>query len=697
MRATDLFKQYRKSINPPYNRRDTLIILVTIFVLFSIPLTVVLVGQGLRLKSKAAVPPGTRVPWQGGDWYLHGFNMPWYNWGCDFGCGTGSGVSSTSVNNDIDSRFVQAKDSGMHVARWWVFPGDPWQITKDASGAPTGLNSAIYQDFDSALELAEKHDMYYVFTLFSAPSHIPSSWINNSTQRAQLASVLGQLFSRYRNNPRVLTWQIFNEPEWDMWNNTVDRAGTQALVREVAASVHANSNAYVSVGSAHLDGLPFWVGQGLDYYTAHWYDYMSSGNWCARCTDYNTVKARYNLDAPLVIGEFYAGSDANPLQRFTDWYNKGYAGGFAWSLFYDHTGDRLQIDLAAAKTFAQGKSDIGPRTAAPPGDAELPQLTITSPTNGTTVSGTVNISTTATDNVGVTRVEFYLDNSGAALCTDTTAPYTCSWDSRSVTNGNHTVATKAYDAANNQASQTVSVNVNNPIPDTEKPSVSIQSPPQNQTVSNTVSVIATASDNIGVTKVEFYVDGALKSTDTSLDPYSFSWDTKSVSNGSHTLQAKAHDAVPNIGESTIITVFVSNDVGTPTPPSVDIKANGSNGPVTIIYNTSATLSWSSSGASSCAASGGWSGSKAANGSAVISRIKSNKTFSLTCSGSGGSDSDSVAVRVGRKGDINIDGKVNIFDLSILLSKWATTDSASNLNDEEKVDIFDLSILLSNWG
>ena len=49
------------------------------------------------------------------------------------------------------------------------------------------------------------------------------------------------------------------------------------------------------------------------------------------------------------------------------------------------------------------------------------------------------------------------------------------------------------------------------------------------------------------------------------------------------------------------------------------------------------------------------------------------------------------------GDINHDGKVDVFDLSLLLSKWNTADLASDLNASGKVDVFDLSLLLSHWG
>jgi len=93
--------------------------------------------------------------------------------------------------------------------------------------------------------------------------------------------------------------------------------------------------------------------------------------------------------------------------------------------------------------------------------------------------------------------------------------------------------------------------------DTTPPTVSITAPLNGATVSGTVSVTATASDNVGVTKVEFYLDGALQSTDTT-SPYSWSWDTTSATNASHTLTAKAYDAALNVGTSTAVSVTVNN-------------------------------------------------------------------------------------------------------------------------------------------
>jgi hypothetical protein len=96
--------------------------------------------------------------------------------------------------------------------------------------------------------------------------------------------------------------------------------------------------------------------------------------------------------------------------------------------------------------------------------------------------------------------------------------------------------------------------------DTTPPTTSITSPANGATVSGTVTVSANASDDVGVSRVELYVDGTLHSTDTS-SPYSFSWSTTAVANGSHSLQTRAFDAAGNSGASGVVSVTVSNATG----------------------------------------------------------------------------------------------------------------------------------------
>ncbi|MCX6764460.1 MAG: hypothetical protein NTU58_02010 [Candidatus Nealsonbacteria bacterium] len=84
----------------------------------------------------------------------------------------------------------------------------------------------------------------------------------------------------------------------------------------------------------------------------------------------------------------------------------------------------------------------------------------------------------------------------------------------------------------------------------------------------------------------------------------------------------------------------------PSAPTVDIKANNSDGPVTIAYNTSANLSWTSGNANSCTASGDWSGSKSTSGSESTGNLTSSKYYTITCSNSGGTAvSNSVWINI----------------------------------------------------
>jgi tetratricopeptide (TPR) repeat protein len=88
-----------------------------------------------------------------------------------------------------------------------------------------------------------------------------------------------------------------------------------------------------------------------------------------------------------------------------------------------------------------------------------PTITITNPTNGQTVSGTITIQVDATDDNGISRVEIYIDN--VLTATLTTAPYTYQWDTTTATNGSHTLRATVNDTANQIADDQVTVNVNN--------------------------------------------------------------------------------------------------------------------------------------------------------------------------------------------------------------------------------------------
>jgi hypothetical protein len=182
-----------------------------------------------------------------------------------------------------------------------------------------------------------------------------------------------------------------------------------------------------------------------------------------------------------------------------------------------------------------------------------PTVSLRSPTTNMTLSGTVAVSADASDNVGVTKVEYYVN--GVLLATDTATPYVYSWNTSSLAAGSYTLMAKAYDAAGNVGqSPNVVVSV---VKDATAPTVSLTAPANNATVNGTVLVTASASDNVGLSWVEFYRNGVLLSV-TNLAPYSYSWNSASVTDGSYTLTAKAYDAAGNVGQSSNVVVTVSN-------------------------------------------------------------------------------------------------------------------------------------------
>ncbi len=80
-------------------------------------------------------------------------------------------------------------------------------------------------------------------------------------------------------------------------------------------------------------------------------------------------------------------------------------------------------------------------------------------------------------------------------------------------------------------------------------SLSAAPPGPTYTTAQTVTLTASASDNVGVTKVEFYDGATLVATDTST-PYLYLWSFTSANNGTHQWTAKAYDAANNVGTST---------------------------------------------------------------------------------------------------------------------------------------------------
>ncbi len=101
--------------------------------------------------------------------------------------------------------------------------------------------------------------------------------------------------------------------------------------------------------------------------------------------------------------------------------------------------------VAAPTTF--GTATVTVVGVVQPPDTTPPTVSLTAPTEGQSVSGTVTVTATASDNVAVTSVRLLLD--GAQFCAPSTTPFACAWNTTAAVNGAHTLTAVAQDAAGN--------------------------------------------------------------------------------------------------------------------------------------------------------------------------------------------------------------------------------------------------------
>jgi hypothetical protein len=315
----------------------------------------------------------------------------------------------------------------------------------------------------------------------------------------------------------------------------------------------------------------------------------------------------------------------------------------------------------------------------PPSDTTPPTVSLTAPTAGSTVSGaSVTLSATAADNVAVSGVQFKVDGNNVGS-EDTASPFSIAWDSRTATNGSHTITAVARDAAGNSTtSSSVSVTTNNATSCSTSSSSWANNSFASQNVSFTFDFDATPSaTNIdSVTGLSSAAAGAF--TDLAAAVRFNNTGTIDARNGGAYAADTALSYVAGTSYHFTLTVNVTNHTYT----VVVTPAGGS-------ATTVATNYAFRTEQASVASLANW---------ATNSTTGTQTTCGVTV----------AAVAAGPKaGDINGDNSVNITDLSLLLSSYGQSTTQCVTNNAFKCDlsspadntvnIFDLSILLSNYG
>lgn len=192
----------------------------------------------------------------------------------------------------------------------------------------------------------------------------------------------------------------------------------------------------------------------------------------------------------------------------------------------------------------------------------------------------------STDNKAVTGYNIYRNGSTTAIKVGAVTSFK---NAGLTANTSYSYQLEAFDAAGNKSAKSAAITMKTPpasttTGDTTAPTVAITAPANNASVSGTVAITATASDNVGVAKVEVRVDGALKATLTS-SPYTYSWNTSGLTGG-HTIDVRAVDAA---GNAKLVSATVTTNA-TSTPPTTTLgKPTGL--VATAISETQINLTW----------------------------------------------------------------------------------------------------------
>ena len=208
-----------------------------------------------------------------------------------------------------------------------------------------------------------------------------------------------------------------------------------------------------------------------------------------------------------------------------------------------------RVDAAAA--VAKARTTTTTTIAA---DTQVPTVGFGAPTASSTVSGLAAVNVSASDNVGVSHVELYVNST--LLASDTASPYGFSWDSTKVANGMVTFETRAYDAAGNIGRSSMTVNVANAAPtaDTTAPVGRFNSPGNGIKVAiGNVSVDTSSTDNAGIAglSLSLSINGRTVASSTGTGVLRYTWNTRKLATGNYTLVLSSRDASGNASNTSV--------------------------------------------------------------------------------------------------------------------------------------------------
>ncbi len=346
----------------------------------------------------------------------------------------------------------------------------------------------------------------------------------------------------YVTVPDAASLQLTTGMTLEAWVNPSQLGSTWRTAIFKQASSSAMSYAlYANNGSSRPTGQVSIAGEQSATGTA----VLALNQWTHLATTYDGAALRLFVNGVQVASKAQTGaigSSTGPLRI---------GGNAIWPEYFRGLIDEVRI-YNRALSPAEIQTDMATAVSGP-ADTHAPTAPTALAQTGASDTSVTLSWTAATDDVGVAGYGLYRNGTPAGSATGTTA--TLSGLACATT---YTVAVDAFDAAGNRSAQTARSATTGAC-DTSPPQVAITSPAGATTVSGTVAVSATASDDRGVAGVQFQLDGQSLGAEDTAPPYSASWDTTLTSSGAHTLTAVARDGAGNRTTSASVAVTVRND------------------------------------------------------------------------------------------------------------------------------------------
>ena len=268
--------------------------------------------------------------------FLFGANLPWFDYGLDFGANTwnpSGGVGRSEVRQRVEQELVRIAASGVRALRWFLFCDGRAGIRFDERDRPMGLDQFVLRDLDAALELAGRAHLGVIFVLLDFHWCLPSRMVDGvqlggragilgdqDSSTRLLEQVLRPVVARYAGEEAILAWDVFNEPEW------VKHDVPKRFLREAIQMIRSCSSRPVTIGCAGARWRRRYRDLDLDFDQVHWYDSLK---WQPPL---DTPVAALRFRRPVWLGEFPTrGSDRGWREIVDTARAAGYAGAFYWS------------------------------------------------------------------------------------------------------------------------------------------------------------------------------------------------------------------------------------------------------------------------------------------------------------------------------------------------------------------------------